>query len=53
MFTFSPFGLIPLKPLVSILETTCKLKPQAYFGTTFSPFGIKSPKSPNKKVQGN
>jgi hypothetical protein len=40
MFTFSPFGLS------HILETTCKLKPQACFGLTFSPFGIKSPKSP-------
>jgi hypothetical protein len=28
------------------LETTCKLKPQACFGLTFSPFGIKSSKSP-------
>jgi hypothetical protein len=37
-----------------ILETTCKLKPQASFGLTFSPFGIKSPKSPKaKRVQGN
>jgi hypothetical protein len=41
-----PFGLISLKPLVSILETTCRLKPQACFGLTFSPFGIKSPKIP-------
>jgi hypothetical protein len=41
-----PFGLISLKPLVSILETTCRLKPQACFGLTSSPFGIKSPKSP-------
>jgi hypothetical protein len=41
-----PFGLISLKPLVSILETTCWIKPQACFGLTFSPFGIKSPKSP-------
>jgi hypothetical protein len=38
-----------LKPLVSILEPTCKLKPQACFGSTFSPFGIKSPKSPQAK----
>jgi hypothetical protein len=45
MVTFSPFG-----PLWShILETTCKLKPQACFGLTFSPFGIKSPKSPKQK----
>jgi hypothetical protein len=44
MFTFSPFGLISLKLLVSILEPTCKLKPQACFGPTFFPFGIKSPK---------
>jgi hypothetical protein len=44
-----PFGLISLKPLVNILETTCKLKPQACFGPTFSPFGIKSPKSPKAK----
>jgi hypothetical protein len=36
MFTFSPFGLISLKPL-------------ACFGLTFSPFGIKSPKSPKTK----
>jgi hypothetical protein len=36
MFTFSPFGLISLKPL-------------ACFGLTFSPFGIKSPKSPKQK----
>jgi hypothetical protein len=50
MFTFSPFG-----PLwYHILETTCKLKPQACFGITFSPFGIKSPKSPKQKgVQEN
>jgi hypothetical protein len=54
MFTFSPFGLVSLKPLVSILETTCKLKTQAFFGPTFSPFVIKSPKSPKAKgVQGN
>jgi hypothetical protein len=45
MFIFSPWSHI-FKPLVSILETTCKLKPQACFGLTFSPFGIKSPKSP-------
>jgi hypothetical protein len=44
-----PFGLISFKPLVSILETTCKLKPQACFGPTLSPFGIKSPKSPKAK----
>jgi hypothetical protein len=43
-----PFGLISLKPLVSILETTCKLKPQACFGPTFSPSGIKSPKNPKQ-----
>jgi hypothetical protein len=48
MFTFSPFGLIFLKSLVSILESTCKLKPQAFFGPTFFPFGIKSPKSPKQ-----
>jgi hypothetical protein len=49
MFKFSPFGLISFKPLVSILETTCKLKPQVYFGPTFSPFGIKYPKCPKAK----
>jgi hypothetical protein len=38
-----------LKALVSILEPTCKLKPQACFGPTFSPFGIISPKSPKAK----
>jgi hypothetical protein len=42
-----PFGLTSFKPLVSNLETTCKL--QACFGPTFSPFGIKSPKSPKAK----
>jgi hypothetical protein len=41
MFTFSPFWS-------HILETTCKLKPQACFGLTFSPFEIKSPKSPKQ-----
>jgi prepilin signal peptidase PulO-like enzyme (type II secretory pathway) len=49
MFTFSLFGLKSLKSLVSILEPTCKLKPHACFGLTFSPFGIKSPKSPKAK----
>jgi hypothetical protein len=53
----SPYMKLPLfdlyvhiLPLWShILKTTCKLKPQACFGPTFSPFGIKSPKSPNQK----
>jgi hypothetical protein len=42
------YDLISLKPLVSILETSCRLKPQACFGLTFSPFGIKSPKCPKQ-----
>jgi hypothetical protein len=41
---------VHILPLWShILETTCKLKPQACFGLTFSPFGIKYPKSPKQK----
>jgi hypothetical protein len=40
MFTFSPFGLISLKPLVSLSHKLALV--------TFSPFGIKSPKSPKQ-----
>jgi hypothetical protein len=44
-----PRSNFPLFDLLFLCRTTYTLEPLACFGSIFSPFGIKSPKSPKQK----